>query len=100
MTGLFIRRATGFSAIALAALFASGCTPSIDGKYQDPNGIVTVDIKGDKATISAPVVGSATTDCKREGDKVTLTYEGQPLVLTVKPDGVLEGDHMKFIKKQ
>jgi hypothetical protein len=100
MTGLFFRRITGFAVAGLAILFVSGCTPSIDGKYQDASGAMTVDIKGDKATISAPVLGSAETACKREGDKVTLTYENQPLVLTVKPDGSLENDTLKLKKKE
>jgi hypothetical protein len=99
MNGLFSRRVTSLSVAGLAILFVSGCAPSIDGKYEDANGVMSVDIKGDKATISAPIVGSAQTDCKRDGDKVTLSYQNQPLVLTVKPDGSLEGDNIKLKKK-
>ena len=100
MTGLFFRKIAGISVVGLTILFVSGCAPSIDGKYEDANGIMSMDIKGNKATISAPIVGSVETDCKRDGDKVTLTYQNQPLVLTVKPDGSLESDTLKLKKKQ
>lgn len=100
MKAQYLRALTGFSAITMAVLFATGCTPSIDGKYQDASGAMTVDIHGDKATIAMGPLGSAETAMKRDGDKVTLTYDKEPLVLTIKPDGVLEGDHVKFTKKQ
>src|SRR5947209_4380036 len=100
MTGQFLRKLTGFSAIAMAVLFVAGCAPSVDGKYQDASGAMTIDIQGDKATISAPIMGSAETAVKREGDKVTLTYQNEPLVLTIKPDGTLEGGMLKLTKKQ
>jgi hypothetical protein len=60
---------------------------------------MTVDIHGDKATIAMGQLGSAETSVKRDGDKVTLTYQNEPLVLTVK-DGSLVGDHVTFTKKQ
>jgi hypothetical protein len=100
MTGLFFRRVSSICAVGLAILFVSGCAPSIDGKYEDANGIMSIDIKGSKATVSAPIVGSAETDCKRDGDKVTLTYQNQPIVLTIKPDGSLENESVKLKKKQ
>src|SRR5690348_10103287 len=99
MTGQLMRKLMGYSAIAAAVLFVAGCTPSVDGKYQDASGMMTLDIHGDKATISAPVLGSTETAVKRDGDKVTLTYQNEPLTLTVK-DGNLVGDHVTFTKKQ
>jgi len=99
MTGQYMRKLTGFAVIATAIFLVAGCSPSVDGKYQDASGVMTLDIHGDKATISAPVLGSTETAVKRDGDKVTLTYQNEPLTLTVK-DGNLVGDHVTFTKKQ
>ena len=86
------------SLLALVIFLFPGCTPSIDGDYQDTSGIMSVAIHSGKATIKSPL-GTFETDCKQEGDKVTLTYQGEPLVLTRQSDGSLASDNLKLTKK-
>src|SRR5690349_8636583 len=100
MNGQYIRRFAGLTGIALAALLFAGCAPSIDGQYEGGNGMMTIDIKGDKAKVSMGLAGSAETDVKRDGDKVTLTADGKPLTLTRQSDGSLAGDYITLKKKQ
>lgn len=97
MNNSFLRRIVPLAILALV-IFVPGCTPSLDGDYQDANRGMTVTIKADKATITSPL-GTLETECKRDGDKVTLTYQGEPLVLTRQSDGSLTSDNVKLTKK-
>jgi hypothetical protein len=98
MTGSFWHRISLLALIAGVIFVLSGCTPSIDGDYQDANGVMSVTIQSGKATIKSPV-GNFETECKQDGDKVTLSYQGQPLVLTRQSDGSLVSDTLKLTKK-
>ena len=99
MNGTWIRKGFALGALAIVIGLAAGCAPSIDGKYSDSAGMVNVDIHGDKATFTSPV-GNMETAVKRDGDKVTLTYEGQPVELTRTAEGNLDGGMLKLIKKK
>jgi hypothetical protein len=98
MNRSFLHKTLLLSVIALVIFIIPGCTPNINGTYADSTGLMTVEIKGDKATVKT-FAGTFDADCKRDGDKITLTYQGAPLVLTRKADGSLESDNLKLTKK-
>jgi hypothetical protein len=91
MNRLFFRRVTYVLLVALMTFVLTGCPSKIDGKYQNANGTFSIELKSGKASITAPLLGTLETPYEVNGDKITLKYQGEDLVLTRNSDGSLEG---------
>jgi hypothetical protein len=94
MNTTWIRKALLISVLAGAAL-AVGCgSASPDGKYQDSNGAVTLELKGGKASLDYGQIhsdGTYTVD----GDKITIQPvvgdTRQTVVFVMNKDGSIDG---------
>jgi hypothetical protein len=84
--------------IALVTLIMTGCTPKLDGKYENANGIMSVEFQSGKAYVGT-ILGQVEAQYEVNGDKVTLKYQGENVVLTRNSDGSLEGPMGKMTKK-
>jgi hypothetical protein len=83
----------------LLVLTTAGCTPRLAGKYSDAAGAMTLDFQsGNRAQIITPL-GTLTTEYHVSGDKVTLKYQGEDLVLTRNSDGSLDGPAGRYTKQ-
>lgn len=91
-------KAPVLSLIALVVLFTAGCSSGIDGEYKDSTGLSTVELKSGKATVKMGAM-AFDADYKVDGDKVTITHQGENIVLTRKSDGSLVSDNVTFTKK-
>ena len=78
--------------ITLSALTLPGCGDSVEGKYQDESGNVSIEFKDGKAYTG--MMGVTTeVDYELKDDKIILKKKGETenLVLTRNKDGTLSG---------
>jgi hypothetical protein len=83
--------------IAATLLAVAGCGSSIDGKYEDRNGIMGVEFKSGTAYVST-LGGTVATKYDVDGDKIILKNDAGNLVLTRSSDGSLDGPTGKLTK--
>ena len=80
--------------------WVGGCGKSVSGKYGGANGAMSMEFKsGGKVDVT--IAGSTQTgDYTIDGDKVTVTVQGQPMVLTIKDDGSLDAGGLAGVLKK
>jgi len=102
MNNAWIRKM--FLASVLVGIFlAVGCGSSPEGKYRDPSGGITVELKGGKAYIA---LGAYAVDgtYKIEGNKIVCRGDfglmlHSPLVFTINDDGTIDGPRDSMIPR-
>jgi hypothetical protein len=78
------------AAVCLISLALIACGSSVDGTYQDPTGMLTVELKRGKASARVPFSEEAQEGTyKVDGDKVTIEIDGDALEFTRNHDGSL-----------
>jgi hypothetical protein len=90
---LFARRTVLAAGIMLLAIPLSGCSKGVDGTYVLQGGMLTLELKGGKATITSNV-GPAETDVGTytvNGDKISVKTKEVDVIFTLTKDGNLEG---------
>lgn len=97
MNGLSFRRVTLGALIALASVGVAGCGSKLNGTYENPNGIMSVEFKSGKAYVTM-MFGTVESDYEVKGDKIILHTGNQNLVLTRNGDGTLSGPMGKMTK--
>jgi hypothetical protein len=88
-----MRKATLVSVLATAAL-AIGCGGNPEGKYRDSDGSVTLELKGDKATLDygrIRIDGTYTVDGNKITMRPTVGETSQTMVFTMNNDGSIDG---------
>jgi hypothetical protein len=75
----------------------AACSSSLDGKYEDRNGVMGIEFKSGTAYVSTPA-GTVATKYQVDGDRIILSNEGGNLVLTRASDGALDGPTGKMVK--
>jgi hypothetical protein len=98
MNNMSFRRMMNVSLLALVTFTMIGCTPKLDGKYENANGIMSVEFKSNKAYIGT-FAGQVEAEYEVKDDKITVKYNGENLVLTRNADGSLDGPMGKMTKK-
>jgi len=88
---------------SIAAVGISGCGGhKLDGTYSNPNGMMMIEFKDGKATLTMGPMSSPPAPYEINGDKVTI-HAGQPVgdaVLTINKDGSLQSDMGQLTKKK
>ena len=98
MQNIAIRRGWQLSLLALALFTMTGCAPKLDGKYEDKQGIMSVEFKSGKAYVNT-LGGETEVEYEVNGDKITLKNQAANVVLTRNSDGSLEGPMGKMTRK-
>src|SRR5258708_32886754 len=76
-----------------------GCGWKPTGKWVANGGLLTVEFKGDKAVLSAPIGPSETCDYTVDGDKEIVKSKSQgDIEFTHMKDGTMQGNGMTFTK--
>ena len=78
-------------------LILAGCGSRLSGKYQVPNGMISVEFSSRKAYLT--VLGE-TVECEYElkDDKIVIRVRGESLVMTRNQDGSIEGPMGRLTK--
>ena len=98
MNTMSCRRMLILSLLALVAFALTGCTPKLDGKYENANGMMSVEFKSGKAYVGMGQE-KAEAEYEEKDDKVILKYNGENVVLTRNSDGSLDSAVGKLTKK-
>jgi uncharacterized lipoprotein YehR (DUF1307 family) len=100
MNNSFLRRGVFIAIVAIASLTFTGCTKPIEGKYEDANGVMSIEFKSGKAYVGTMVGAPVETTYTIDGDKITVASPSQGnLVLTRNSDGTLSSVMGTFKKK-
>ena len=93
-----IRNLGALAYAAVLVLVLAGCSSGVDGTYEDASGATRFELHGGKADVT--LLGNKLEGTyKVEGDKVIITYDGEPAEFTRQSDGSLQGAVLTLKKK-
>jgi hypothetical protein len=75
--------------LVVSSLTLAGCGAKVDGTYQDPTGLMVVELDSGKATVFAMGQKMGEGTYKVRGNAVTIEVDGDPLEFTRNSDGSL-----------